>query len=44
MQHLPADAALAVDPLMIAGDAVAYTVDAAELLDIEVDQLAGARA
>ena len=39
MQEVPADAAAALGP--VAGDAVADAVDPAELLDVEVDQLAG---
>ena len=39
MQELPAAAALLAGP--VAGDAVADAVDPAELLDVDVDQLAG---
>ena len=39
VQEVPADAALLAAP--VAGDAVADAVDPAELLDVEVDQLAG---
>ena len=40
MQVFPAGAALAALAVAVAGDAMADTVDAAELLDVEVDQLA----
>ena len=41
VQMLPADAAVASWPRAIAGDAVADAVDPAELLGVDVDELAG---
>jgi hypothetical protein len=40
MQVFPAGAALAALAVAITGDAVADAVDATELLDVDVDQLA----
>ena len=41
VQEFPADAALCCAPRAVAGDPVADAVDPAELLDVDVDQLAG---
>jgi hypothetical protein len=40
MQILPADAAARALPGAVAGDAMAHAFEAAELLDVDVDQLA----
>ena len=41
MDELPADAAAVALAGAVAGDAVADALEAAELLDVDVDQLAG---
>ena len=41
MDELPADAAAVALPFAVAGDAMADPVEAAELLDVDVDHLAG---
>src|SRR5262249_24856557 len=41
MDILPADATTVALPLTVAGDAVAYLIELAELFDVDVDHLAG---
>src|SRR5262249_54469518 len=41
MEELPADAAAVALTLTVAGDAVAYLIELAELFDVEMDHLAG---
>ena len=41
MDELPADAAAVALAGAVAGDAVAYPIELAELFDVDVDQLAG---
>ncbi len=43
-RELPADAASVAVAGAVAGDAMARAVEAAELLDVDVDELAGAPA